>query len=1297
MKQKKRLHWSVKLLLGFGILLAVAYLGLRWYLSSDAIRRQVLARVQEAIDSPVQIEGVSIGLLGDSTVKNLQLFEDEKTNLPWLSIDKLSLDVSAMDVMNENVKPKRVEVSGAHVHLRFAKDGSLLTRIPKAKSSTGEPMAFPKCTLENGKMTLDQEGHPPLVVQGVNAEVSESGEIKKLTGTINDPHWGQWKTSGELQLKEGLATLTVQTDQTELTQQKLESLPFVPKKVWEQIQQVDGKTSVELTLKFNTAQKGFDYRLIIKPQSASVYVRALELKAEQTQGKIEIKNQVVMLENVTGKAASGQITTSGNLDFREPNPKMNFQLRVKQAQLTSLPDSWKLPKAFEGELSGQAQLTVTVADRVQLRGTGTGTIENAIIAGATNEGVIPLKLIADEKGIRYPMNSPMSFKNSQYPLALRAYLLLMLLQAPEPDGKEDFNAGYLQTSLNLKIDDLALFLNKLEVKLPVKVAGKGNVKVKVWIPVAHPRSIKRYRVEGSIEFASLTIDKITVEKLLAVITLKDGLIKLTSLKGEFPGSNKAGTFAGDAQFQLDPLGDLIANLTLNEIALERFASLIPTAGRKLEGRVSGRFSFRAPGATLHETSSWVASGVIRTEKLLIDQWSVESANAKLALKDNRLAVTDLTGRYQGLPLSGIASLTLDEKYPYQAELQLDESDFARITQLYPDFKSPIPIKGSLALGAKSTGTLSPFTATVTGKGTSSSLEISTAKVTSLQFKWSWLKERVLLTNVTGVFHKGNLKGHVTIPLNEKAEGDLSIDFERIDLDSLSKSFEAFPIPLLGVADGTVKGSLSAVGPGKIRNIDVKTTFKSPQLSIRNIPTESLKGNIRYTQNRIVYDLQGRTLGGTFDVRGVWGAKADANEAPQTGKIRLIDIELSKLWNALATGNGKSPLSGKMSLKLDYEHDKETNFPVGTGQLSFARMRWGRVDVSSQLRGRIRVSREMVNVVDLEGDLAGGTLLLATNIDLEKWQRSRFQARLNRVSAQRLLKPFFAESPPISGKMDVSVQGQVSEQWRGQGRVAIQNGKLNNVSFTEWLIPFDFFYSPRRSSGEIDFRESRASIARGRVVTQGSFRWGTGNHLQAKAQFFGIDLQQLLRSTTIRQRLGKGKISGRLQLTGRNIRSMKDLKGTLDAEFRDTQALTFPVLQQFRPFLRGQSPATTFQRGKLRADLSNGIVRIRPLALESEVLSLMAEGTVTVAQGRLNLDVNIRTGQLVVDPVILRLAGVAVGAPGSAQVATQLLTYLSNRVVHLRVRGTISNPSVRVEPLRILTQEGIRFLLLNQIP
>jgi hypothetical protein len=199
-------------------------------------------------------------------------------------------------------------------------------------------------------------------------------------------------------------------------------------------------------------------------------------------------------------------------------------------------------------------------------------------------------------------------------------------------------------------------------------------------------------------------------------------------------------------------------------------------------------------------------------------------------------------------------------------------------------------------------------------------------------------------------------------------------------------------------------------------------------------------------------------------------------------------------------------------------------------------------------------------------------------------------------------------------------------------------------------------------------------------------------VEGKLQFANVDLRKLLRESADAAYLGGGKITGRLDFTGPGLGSLEDLTATLEARLAQTQALEFPVLRQLSPIL-GVSRSTSFQKGDLRARLARGVARVERLSLEGGPADLFLTGTVT-PQGRINLDVHARTRATGLSLAALRVAGIQLPLQGTmpGRLLTQANTFLSSRLIHLRVTGTVSAPTVQVMVLELLRDEAVRFFL-----
>jgi hypothetical protein len=176
------------------------------------------------------------------------------------------------------------------------------------------------------------------------------------------------------------------------------------------------------------------------------------------------------------------------------------------------------------------------------------------------------------------------------------------------------------------------------------------------------------------------------------------------------------------------------------------------------------------------------------------------------------------------------------------------------------------------------------------------------------------------------------------------------------------------------------------------------------------------------------------------------------------------------------------------------------------------------------------------------------------------------------------------------------------------------------------------------------------------------------------------------------------VTGHVQFGGDNVRSLNDLTADIRAKLHQTQAVGVPVLAQVLPFIApGQSNAT-FQSGSLRGRLAGGVVRIGSLALQGTYLRVYARGNVTLT-GRLDLAVTAQTGQFGPEPLLLNLLRVRLPAFGPIPLSllVEATSYLSNRVINMQVTGTVQHPVIRIEPLRLLTEEAVRFFINRAAP
>jgi hypothetical protein len=248
-----------------------------------------------------------------------------------------------------------------------------------------------------------------------------------------------------------------------------------------------------------------------------------------------------------------------------------------------------------------------------------------------------------------------------------------------------------------------------------------------------------------------------------------------------------------------------------------------------------------------------------------------------------------------------------------------------------------------------------------------------------------------------------------------------------------------------------------------------------------------------------------------------------------------------------------------------------------------------------------------------------------------------------------------------------------------------------------MAPLTLTFVPATGRGELHLRESSAQLGSGRARARGEVRWADGRaRVEGTVSLYAASVKSLSGLIGDVSTYARGNVTGRVDIGGSEVRSANDLTADVNASLSDTQALQLPILRQIAPFIGLGQGALVFSKGAIKGKLSGGVFRIREFSLESAIAQLFVEGSITTT-GRLDLDVVARTNSLGnVNPVLLTAILRRVPAVGPIPVGliVNLTELLSNRVIYLSVTGTTASPVVRVKPLRILSQEAARFLLLR---
>ena len=1297
-----------------------SWISLRAYLRSSHVSQQVVARLETMLGSTVRVEDVDIGL-GSTTLRGLTFYEvttDGQAESAWLKSGTVTADVSLWDLINGNALPRRVTVNGASLVFRFNQDGSLATRLATPNVSDGaqtvDADSLPGVIIESSEVIFRKEGNADLVVKNIDLRIeNEKGQLK-LTGDGHNNELGKLILSGSLDKDFSQANLQLQTQaKVTVTQQLLERMPFVPGRVWQEIQIDRGDTSAKLTVRYDVRTSNLSYRLELDPENAKLLVPSIDLAAEGARGLVTVEDDLVQLRKIRGKAFSGAVEIEADLDFRGPHTRFVIQhINVEDVNVRELPDDWGIPAVVrkfipDGKLTGNASLEVTIAPVRIPPADAAGLVSSAAV-GFSFAPASPLAVVrrpevhTKSKGkgqVRDPSGkqSPINFDWQPRPRRAGAkgarqtwnsnpdgtvFTSFAASAQPEPKASPE----YLDLNLNLKDASLAEIVKNLELNLPFPIDGKASLNVKMAIPIERIDNWKGYKARGTIQFADLDFSGIKLKKVDADLELKDGILHLKSLKSDIEDESdplKAGLLRGTGRLELDPPGEFVTDLTLERIPLARFVT-----GEKgaVQGTFSGAIRVHAPVDKLGAIEVLNGHGNLSSNRITVQGLTFEQIFTAIKLEKSVLRLTDLRAKLEKQPLTGTAELRLEDALPFQANVVVQKWGLDALNQLAPaKGKLPLPVTGSFSTSADVVGKLNPFSVKVSGDASGENVKVGAFEVSQVKFHWKTDGQKLDVKDLEVGLYGGKASGTIVVPMDDKATGLADLHLHSIQTQKLAKDL-GVPFRMEGSADGVLKATLHPAVAQQARNATIHLDLKAPKLRVQNFPTEQLHGKIEYQKGILDYKLEGKGLGGTFDLEGqIPGPKQKAKK----GSLSIRNVQLNRLFQALNVPNADF-IAGRLNVEVDYDHKDGDGIPEGRGSLRITGVRWKNAVVSENLDADIILTEKTLRLRNVGGAIADGTLTGQFSYDYRQPGRSWFVLALDNVETSKLLGPWLEDR--IEGPMQGRIRGNLADAWRGTAEFELTRGKLFGFDINQWRLPATWSYSPIQNRGQLDIHETSAQIARGKATGKMNLAWDRTARIEGNLRFANIDMPDFLRQTIGPSELGGGKMTGKVDFSGNEVRSLDDVKATINASFSQAQALQLPVLKQIAPFL-GIGATTTFQKGDMLARLERGVLRIQQLTLQGTNAQVYMDGTVSL-EGRLNLDVVAKTGELGVPNERLRLLGlrVPVAGPVPLVVIQEASTLLSNRVLYLQVTGTARSPVIRPRTGAILAEAAVRLFL-----
>jgi uncharacterized protein involved in outer membrane biogenesis len=1385
-------RWALYALGGFVALVILVRLGVGIYLGTPAGKAMVARQIGSRIGMPVEVTTVRLGLLTSSI--SMRVFDPsaaEPAKAEVFAVESANADVSLFGLIRGRVAPTTVELRDVNLTLHVSADGKVLTTLPRAPEGAGEGAPFPVIKLTGG-LTVRQDGRPEFSLRGLDVAVQPEGSSVKLSGAIDDPLWAKWTIAGEINRDAKTGWLELTTDDGPLTMDRLGSIPFVPPAVWKRVRP-DGRGAAALRLMVGSDRE-VRYSVDIRPNAAGITFPDAEATLAKVTGLIRVSGAKVDLAGTRGELAGGTITADGGFDFGPEPTTANLRVSAEGLDVRRLPDSWGLPKEFEGKLKGRAELALRIHSdgRVETGGGGEGTIEGARFNGIPVE--VEVRLGSDGKRYRFesprpkaegqgergesarpilvtslrgvtcfrplrghhpaPSRADRSFliahripvavaaerpkrrdtaerchegdcntlvapgyvvpplrsenlpvpkathirQTNALPLPPELFILLLNYQDKKPvDPPKKDDPTTLDATLRFRDIEISELLEKTNVKLGYRITGKISAEVSMSVPIASVTSQAAYEFTGTVTSRAIKFEGLTVRDLSAKATYKDGKLTLTELTGKIdqPGTPDAppGVFRGSATAARSPPGDVTASLTFERIPLGEVLKAIPDLVLDVKGTVSGKGELKVPYEKLEDPKAWGASGELASAELVVEGRRAKGVSVKAEVAKGALSLTEAKANVEGIDVTGEGKLTLSDKYPFAVTVRTTGTDVTDLRKLVPELELPAPVEGVLETESKITGTADPFTFAASGTVKASKLTLAKTLANQVEFKWEVTRERVVLSGLKADVFGGTVTGSADVPVSPEKAGSFEVTFKNVDAAAASEFVPDFPVRVAGKVSGKVAGVVAPAKPGQSRvgNLDVDLT--APKLTVQGVPAERLVGKGTIRGGALEYELEGKTLGGSFELKGRYPGKkkGDVKPADDRGSFRLTGADLSRVATDVGI-RSLAPLRGRVDATFTFEND----LSAGSGRVVIRGLEWGREAVSRELVGTLVLRDGRLELTDVGGTLAGGTIRARAHVLVTEPRRNFFTLAVEGADAKALFAPVADLTGVMEGRVTVVVRGQLGREMHGSGSLAMPRGEVSGVPVTDLRVPFEWATAPG-GYGQFTVRDAAAQAGPGRIQAKVTVDWGVETRVDGLIRFTEVPLRTILPALGESGFFGNGRITGRFDIGGSRVRSVDDLTGTLLATLNQTSVRELPILRQAVPQLNPFGLVKPFEAGDVRATLSRGVFRVHRLALASPQAQLFAEGTITTS-GRVDLDVVAHTGAIGPDVGALRAFGLRVPAAGLLPVALirDVTAFLSNRTVRLTITGTTSNPIVRVNVGALLTEQAVRFFLARYV-
>jgi hypothetical protein len=701
------------------LLVAAAIIGVKVYTRSDAAARLVSDKLQARLGTVAKFNNLSVGI-SSTNVSDLHIYEHGAgpNAEPFLAARDVELNVGAIGAASGK-EPSEIHFRDVQLLLRFNRTGDLLTKLPKTAGEGG----LPKIHIESGTLTIRQEGRDDSVFTGIDLSIGEIDQQVKINGTVEDNAWGKWQAEGAFST--GAATtpgqLTLKTLKPQaVTPELLRHVPFVNPSAWTHVG-LAGTTVAKLELAFDAATDKVGYRVLLEPTDTVVDVPSIGLHFTNARGNVRAEAGVVVLTDVRGKSADGDIRLDSRMDFSTTTDVLKFTADLSNVDVGELPKQWRLPEGLDGRLTGKIDFTVTLPPQggTRVEAAGKATIAQARLGGrpvpdiTLDVGAGPGGGIdfserprgegrhvvgkPDDPKVDEPRPDPKVVPGRRPGLVSGALKLAARIVKPANAPKEE--KAYLHLNVAFRDVDLTELLKTANVEVPVAVGGKVTVQVQVDIPTETPDEFKAYRLTGTVRSRRVVVDELAIEDVAAQVDFRDGRLTVKDFVGRLPAfaaNAEGGAFKASGEMNVGKGYPFKASVQLDRVPLEsveQLRNLLPVS-LQLAGQANAQAKLEGTLSPLNLKTS----GEAKVKQFKVGPIPADDFAFRWESDDQVIRFKDATAKLFGGEVSGSFEFPLRDDAAATGSLKLDNLDLGELSKSVME-------GGTIKMEGRATGTV----------------------------------------------------------------------------------------------------------------------------------------------------------------------------------------------------------------------------------------------------------------------------------------------------------------------------------------------------------------------------------------------------------------------------------------------------------------------------------------------------------------------------------------------------------------------------------------------------------------